>query len=196
MGADTAFPRPKNTSARACSSSARAQESRVYLVLHDDPDQAARKERGDFAPGRERARERSRARFAEAWIAAARHKELARKRELTRKKKQAEEEAAWMRFVRTEHRQLQLRKDGQLARLLGQPLPGEIPELLQRLAAEDQRQAEHGLVALMSGGKTSYKRLTDLEPEDMPARIAANRLRTTWLKERGDGWISGRASQG
>jgi hypothetical protein len=171
------------------------QESRVFLVLHEGPDQGAHKERGDFAPEREQARERSRARFAAAWVTAARQKELARKREQTRKKKQADEAAAWRRFVQTEQRQLQLRKEGQLARLLGQPLPGEIPELLQRLAAEDQRQAEHGLVALMSGGKTSYKRLEDLEPEDMPARIAANRLRTTWLKERGDGWLGGRAAQ-
>jgi hypothetical protein len=148
----------------------------VFLVLHEGPDQGAHKERGDFAPEREQARERSRARFAAAWVTAARQKELARKREQTRKKKQADEAAAWRRFVQTEQRQLQLRKEGQLARLLGQPLPGEIPELLQRLAAEDQRQAEHGLVALMSGGKTSYKRLDDLEPEDMPARIAANDL--------------------
>jgi hypothetical protein len=133
--------------------------------------------------------------FAAAWVAAARQKELARKREQTRQKKQADEAAAWKRFVRTERRQLQLRKDGQLATLLGQPLPGELPALLQRLASEDQRQAERGLVALMSGGKTSYKRLEDLEPEDMPARIAANRLRTTWLKERGDGWLGGRAAQ-
>jgi hypothetical protein len=167
----------------------------VFLVLHDDLDQVAHKERGDFAPEREQARERSRARFAAAWVAAARQKELARKREQTRQKKRAEEAAAWTRFVRTERRQLQLRKDGQLARLLGQPLPGELPDLLRRLASEDQRQAEHGLVALMSGGKTSYKRLEDLEPEDMPARIAANRLRTTWLKERGDGWLGGRAAQ-
>jgi hypothetical protein len=171
------------------------QESRVFPVLHEEPDQDARQVRGDFAPGRERARERSRARFAAAWLAAARQKELERKREQTRKNKRAEEAATWRCFVQTEQRQLQLRKEGQLARLLGQPLSGEIPELLQRLAAEDQRQAEHGLVALMSGGKTSYKRLDDLEPEDMPARIAANRLRTTWLKERGDGWLGGRAAQ-
>jgi hypothetical protein len=44
-------------------------------------------------------------------------------------------------------------------------------------------------VALTSGGKTFYKAIDDLDPEDMPARIAANRLRTTWLKERRDGWL-------
>jgi len=140
---------------------------------------------------RERARKRSRIRFAAAWVAALRQEELARKREQTRIKKQAEAAAAWKRFVRTERRQLELRKDGQLARLLGEPLPGEFPAMLQRLASEDRRQAERGLVALMSGGKTFYKDIDDLAPEDMPARIAANRLRTTWLKERRDEWLGG-----
>ena len=153
-----------------------------------------RKKPGDDA--REVARERSRERLAAAWVAAARQEELARKREQTRKRKQEDEAAAWERFVRTERRQLQLRKEGQLARLLGEPQPGEIPALLQRLAAEDRRQAERGLVALMSGGKTSYKHIRDLNPEDMPARIAANRLRTTWLKERRDEWLDGREIQG
>jgi hypothetical protein len=34
-----------------------------------------------------------------------------------------------------------------------------------------------------------YKHVEGLSEEDMPARIAANRLRTTWLKERLAGWI-------
>jgi hypothetical protein len=41
----------------------------------------------------------------------------------------------------------------------------------------------------MSNGKVFYKHVEGLSEEDMPARIAANRLRTTWLKERLDGWI-------
>jgi hypothetical protein len=44
----------------------------------------------------------------------------------------------------------------------------------------------------MRGGKVSYKPLGELCPEDMPARVAANRLRETWLKERQDGWLSRR----
>ena len=54
---------------------------------------------------------------------------------------------------------------------------------------------QDGLVALMSMGKIFYKRLSELSPNDMPARAAANRLRTTWLRERRDVWlpsISGR----
>jgi hypothetical protein len=97
--------------------------------------------------------------------------------------------AAWKSFMQAELRGLEQRKDGQLARLLGEALPGEPPATLQRLASEDRRQAEEGLVALMRNGKVFYKHVEGLSEEDMPARIAANRLRTTWLKERQDGWL-------
>jgi len=127
---------------------------------------------------------------AERW-----QEDLVRERARERKRKQAEEKsraeqaAAWERFMQTELRELELRKEGQLAKLLGEPLPGEPPAALRRLASEDQRQAEEGLVALMSMGKVSYKHLDELSEEDMPSRIAANRARTTWLKERRDGWL-------
>ena len=91
--------------------------------------------------------------------------------------------------MQEELRELEQRKDGQLAKLLGEALPGEGPAALQRLASEDRRQAEEGLVALMSNGKVFYKRVEELSEKDMPARIAANKLRTTWLKERLDGWL-------
>ena len=88
----------------------------------------------------------------------------------------------------TERRELELRKEGQLGGLLSEPLAGESPAALERLASEDRRQAREGQVALMSGGKASYERLEELCPEDMPARIAANRARTGWLKARQDAW--------
>ena len=107
-------------------------------MLNDHPEKGAQEEQqADL--GRDQARERSRARFAAAWVEAARQKELAQKREQMKERKQAEEVAAWKSSVRTEQRQLPLRKDGQLARLLGEPLPGELPALLQRLASEDLR---------------------------------------------------------
>jgi hypothetical protein len=116
--------------------------------------------------------------------------DLARKRARERaEEKSRAEQAAWELFMQAELRELELRKDGQLARLLGEPLPGEPPAALERLASEDQRQAREGLVALMSGGKVTYKHIDKLSPEDLPARSAANRLRTTWLKERHDGWL-------
>ena len=112
-----------------------------------------------------------------------------RKRKHTEERKRAQQAAVWEQFMQREFRELELRKGGELARMLGQALPGEPPAALELLALEDQKQAEEGLVALMSGGKVSYKHLDELSEKDMPARIAANRLRTTWLKERQDRWL-------
>jgi hypothetical protein len=117
-----------------------------------------------------------------------------KKRELEEKKIRARL-AAWERFMDSERREIEMRKRGQLGRLLGEPLPGEPPAALARLAEEDRRQAEDGLVALMSLGKVYYKQLDELCPEDMPARTTAIRLRLTWLKERGDVWLPRNESQ-
>jgi hypothetical protein len=110
-------------------------------------------------------------------------------RERSEERNRARIAAAWKPFIQAERQELELRKDGQLAKLLGDPLPGEPPEALRRLASEDRRQAEQGMVALTSNGKVFYKRVDELSPEDMPARGAAIRLRTTWLKERADRWL-------
>lgn len=129
--------------------------------------------------------------LAEQW-----QTECAQKRAKERRQAQQEErnrvqrEEAWEQFMQTELRELELRKDGQLAKLLGEPHPGEPAAALRRLAEEDRRQANEGLVALMSGGELRYKRLDELSPQDMPARIAAERLRMTWLKKRQDGWLA------
>ena len=96
---------------------------------------------------------------------------------------------AWESFMRKEWRELKLRKDGQLAELLGEALAGEPPAALRRLAREDQRQAEEGLVALTSNGNAYYKLVDELREGDMAARIAAGRLRTAWLKEWRDRWL-------
>ena len=97
--------------------------------------------------------------------------------------------AEWESFMRNERRKLELRREGQLAELLGETLAGESSAALRRLAYEDRRQAEEGLVALMSKGKVYYKRLEELVEVDMAARIAADRLRENWLKERRDRWL-------
>jgi hypothetical protein len=125
---------------------------------------------------RERAEERRQAQLEERRRLKAEERSLARK-------------AAWESFMRRERREIELRKDGQLAELLGEALVGESPEALRRLAREDQRQAKEGLVALTSNGKTYYKLVEELEEGDMGARTAADRLREAWLKERRDGWI-------
>ena len=124
-----------------------------------------------------------------------RRQALAQREERRRARQEAQSQAraaAWDSFMAAERRELLERKNGCLARMLGGPLPGESPAALQRLAQQDQRQAEQGLVALMKGGKVVYKRLEDLSEGDMPCREAANRLRTTWLKERRDGWLNSR----
>ena len=86
--------------------------------------------------------------------------------------------------MQAERRELELRKNGQLARMMGQPLAWESPQAALRLASEDRRQAEEGLVALMRDGEVFYKHLEELSEGDMAARKAANMLRTTWFKER------------
>ena len=133
---------------------------------------------------------------AEDWQEDLAHKRAQeRKREQVEERQRAQEAAAWEQFMQEELRELEKRKAGQLAELLGAALPGDPPAALRRLADEDRRQAEEGLVALMSMGKVSYKPLDELSPKDMAARIAANRLRLTWLKERRDGWLA-RSSSG
>jgi hypothetical protein len=156
------------------------EAGRLLRELRDGPHRDERAQSWQPNLPRERAKERSQARQEE--LASEREQKRAEERSRAR-------EAAWERFMRAERRELGLRKDGQLAELLGQALRGESPAALQRLAFEDRRQAEEGLVALMRGGKLSYKLLDELSPEDVPARVAANRLRMTWLKERRDGWL-------
>jgi hypothetical protein len=118
-----------------------------------------------------------------------RQAQLEERRRLKAEERVRARKAAWESFMRRERRELELRKDGQLAELLGEALAGETPAALRRLALEDQRQAEEGLVALTSNGKTYYKLVEELTEGDMGARIAADRSREAWLKERRDGWI-------
>ncbi|MGI9048822.1 MAG: hypothetical protein ACR2GU_05550 [Rubrobacteraceae bacterium] len=159
-------------------------------MSNGDRDQEKKKHDGPSREQvRERARWRSRVRFAAAWVAACEEEDLARKRARAADTKRVAQSAAWEQFMHSERQELELRKDGQLVVLLGEQLSGELPAALLRLASEDQKQATVGLVALMSGGNVSYKHIDELRPEDVPARNAANRLRTTWLKERRDGWL-------
>ncbi len=149
--------------------------------LRDGPHCDALAQRWHENLARERAEERSRARREErAWQ---------REQERGRLRAQARQKALWERFMQEELRELEKRKAGQLTELLGEALPGEPSAALERLAYEDRRQAQAGLVALTGAGKVFYKHLDELAPKDMPARTAANRLRTTWLKERRDGWL-------
>jgi hypothetical protein len=127
-----------------------------------------------------------------------------RERERSRKERrqQREEErvrdrrAAWESFIREERREIKLRKKGQLAEMLRESLAGELSADLRRLASLDRRQAAEGLVALTSNGKVHYKPVEELEEKDMEARLAAIRLRETWLKNQRDRWLEYGGSQG
>ena len=109
----------------------------------------------------------------------AEERRLARLREERRRLKEEERsrarKAAWESFMRKERRDLELRKEGQLAELLGEALAGEPPAALQRLAREDQRQAEEGLVALTSNGKVYYKLVEELTEEETSTPRVADR---------------------
>src|SRR5215218_5385086 len=123
--------------------------------------------------------------------------DLPRKRAEERRQAQQEQRsqarlAAWKEFMQEERRELELRKGGPLARMPGEPRPGEPRAEMLRLASEDRNQAEEGLVALMSDGEVFYKHLEDLSEGDVPARIAATSSRTAWLKEQQEDRYFGR----
>jgi len=153
------------------------EAGRRLVQLRDGVHRDERAEQWQSSLARERAEERKLARLREE------------RRRLQEEERSRARKAAWESFMRKERRELELRKDGQLAELLGEALAGESPAALRRLAREDQRQAEEGLVALTSNGKMYYKLVEELTEADMAARIAADRLREAWLKERRDGWL-------
>ena len=61
----------------------------------------------------------------------------------------------WEQYMEVERRELEQRRNGQLGRALGRVLPGESREELERIAEEDQRKAEEGLVDLRSAATRS-----------------------------------------
>ena len=144
--------------------------------LRDGEHRDERADRWQSSLPRERAEERRQGRLEE-------------RRRLQEEERGRVRQAEWESFMRRERKELELRKDGQLAELLGEPLEGEPAAAVRRLAFEDQRQAEEGLVALTSSGKVYYKLVEELVEGDMAARNAAIRLRETWLKEWRDRWF-------
>jgi len=121
---------------------------------------------------------------AQQWQQDLPHKRAKERRQARREERSKARLAAWKEFMQQEQREQELRKGGQLSRMLGEPLPGEPPAMMLRLASEDRKQAEEGLVALMHNGEVFYKHLEELTEGDVPARIAATSSRTAWLKDR------------
>jgi hypothetical protein len=94
-------------------------------------------------------------------------------------------EQAWERYLEAEKRELEMRREGHLARILDGPLPGESPQELERLAEEDRLRAQEGLVELKSeSGEIIYKPFDSLTPQDRSARIRAEGERVAWIIKR------------
>jgi hypothetical protein len=95
-------------------------------------------------------------------------------------------EEAWEQYLEAERRELEMRKEGQLAKLLGSPLPDESPEELKRLAEDDRLRALKGLVALKTeSGEIVYRPLEDLTTQDRRSRVRAEGERVDWIVGRG-----------
>ena len=91
----------------------------------------------------------------------------------------------WEKFLNTERRTLEARGKGQLAKALLWALPRESQEEIDRMTSEDRRRAEEGLVELRSEeGRSFYKHVGQLVPEDRQERIRAELRRLEWLLER------------
>ena len=91
----------------------------------------------------------------------------------------------WQEFMRLERRQLEERREGKLRRALGDPLPDETLEQLERIGEGDRIRAGQGLVAVVrEDGRAFYKDIDALEREDMEDRLAAEWLEVGWLKQR------------
>jgi hypothetical protein len=95
-------------------------------------------------------------------------------------------EEAWELYLEAERRELEMRKEGHLAKILGCALPDESPEELARLAEEDRLMAQEGLVELKSeSGEIMYKPLENLTPQDRRRRIRCEGERVDWIVDRG-----------
>jgi hypothetical protein len=91
---------------------------------------------------------------------------------------------AWERYLEAERRELELRREGHLAKLLGVPLPNESAAELKRYAREDEERAEQGLVQLRRGDRVWWKHIDELTEDDRPARAEAERVLTRWMMDR------------
>jgi hypothetical protein len=95
-------------------------------------------------------------------------------------------EQAWEHYLEAERRELKMRKEGHLAKLLGSPLAEESAEELKRLAEDDRLKALEGLVALKTeSGEIVYRPLEDLTPQDRRRRARAEGERVDWIVGRG-----------
>jgi hypothetical protein len=94
-------------------------------------------------------------------------------------------EEAWERYLRAERKELRMRQEGHLAKLLDGPLPDETPEEIARMAEEDRLRALEGLVEVMDEpGQVTHKLLEELTPKDWVARVKAEGAQVDWIAQR------------
>jgi hypothetical protein len=94
-------------------------------------------------------------------------------------------ECSWGRFLNTERRTLEARRKGQLAKALLWALPGESQQEIDRMTSEDQHRAMEGVVELSSEeGRSFYKHVEQLVPDDREDRVRAELRRIEWLLKR------------
>jgi lauroyl/myristoyl acyltransferase len=86
--------------------------------------------------------------------------------------------------MEVERRELEQRRSGQLGRALGLAVPGESQDELQRIADEDQRKAERGLVEFRSGDEVWFKQMDEITRDDRQARIESENVRAAWIQDR------------
>ncbi len=99
--------------------------------------------------------------------------------------REARHEQAWERYMEAERKDLRMRAEGHLARILGHALPDEAPEELARRAEEDQLRASEGLVELMDEhGEITHRLIDELTPQNRSARIRAEGARVEWIADR------------
>ena len=97
---------------------------------------------------------------------------------------------AWERFVAAERREVEVRRDGHLLKVLGVPiLPGETRAELESIGEEDRFLAEQGLVEMKNArGDTYHKHVDELVPADRTDRARAHGARVEWLAGRVRKW--------
>ncbi|MCA1838305.1 MAG: LuxR C-terminal-related transcriptional regulator [Actinobacteria bacterium] len=96
----------------------------------------------------------------------------------------------WGRFLQVEQHALQARRDGKFTKALGDDSKFASPDPeLDRFVQEDRKRAQAGLVELLKeDGEWQSKRLEELTPEDIPARLEAERAKINLLMWRLSNW--------
>lgn len=97
---------------------------------------------------------------------------------------------AWLRYLAAEREALLLRASGLLSHVFASVRSGESREELDRIAQEDERLAQEGLLRLLGeDGYVCLKHVDDLTPEDVPARRRAEVQLLDFLRERTRGHL-------